>query len=87
MALRSGGSSFATGSGLYLAVAMSEKMAAIRERLGSLGHPAPTRSADGPLLIPSRLLGGARLALFARAAGCSSWDVSSPMFDAQRAWA
>jgi hypothetical protein len=30
---------------------------------------------------------GARLAVFTRAAGCSRWDVSSPLFDAQRAWA
>jgi len=75
------------GSGIYLASAVSEKLAAIRERLGSSGHPAPTRSAEGPLLIPSGLLGGARLAVFARAAECSGWDVSSPLFDAQRAWA
>jgi hypothetical protein len=75
------------GTGIYLASAMSEKLDAIRERLGSNAHTAPTRSADGPLLIPSRLLGGARLAVLARAAGCSSWDVSSPMFGAQRAWA
>jgi hypothetical protein len=75
---------FRHGPGIYLASAMSEQLSAIRKRLG---HAAPTRSADGPLLVPSRLLGGARLAVFARAQGCSRWDVSSPMFDAQRAWA
>jgi hypothetical protein len=74
------------GPGIYLASATSEKLAAIRERLASLGHAAPTQAADDLLLIPSRLLGGARLAVFARAAACSRWDVSSPMFDAQRAW-
>jgi hypothetical protein len=78
---------FRHGPGIYLASATSERLAAIRERLASLGHAAPAGSADGRLLIPSRLLGGARLAVFARAEGCSSWDVSSPMFDAQRAWA
>ena len=75
------------GSGIYLASAMSEKLAAIRERLGSNADAAPARSAEGPLLIPSRLLGGARLAVLARAAGCSGWDVSSPLFDAKRTWA
>jgi hypothetical protein len=75
------------GPGLYLSSARSEKLAVIRERLGSRVHADPTRSADGPLLIPSRLFGGARLAVCARAAGCARWDVSSPMFDAQRGWA
>ena len=75
------------GSGIYLASAISEKLAEIRERLGSNADAAPTRSADAPLLIPSRLLGGARLAVLAQAAGCSGWDVSSPLFDAQRTWA
>ena len=75
------------GSGIYLASAMSEKLAEIRERLRSNADAAPTRSADAPLLIPSRLLGGARLAVLAQAAGCSGWDVSSPLFDAQRTWA
>jgi hypothetical protein len=75
------------GPGLYLASAISEKLAVIRGQLGSRVHADPTRSVDGPLLIPSRLLGGARLAVFARAAGCARWDVSSPIFDAQRAWA
>jgi hypothetical protein len=78
---------FRHGTGIHLASAMSDQLTPIRERLASLGHTAATRSADDPLLIPSRLLGGARLAVFARAAGCASWDVSSPMFDTQRAWA
>jgi hypothetical protein len=78
---------FRNGPGIYVASAISEKLAAIRARLASLDHAAPAQSADGLLLIPSRLLGGARLAVFARAAGCSRWDVSSLMFDAQRAWA
>jgi hypothetical protein len=82
-----GRSFYRDGPGLHLAVALSEELTAIRERLASLGHTAPTRSADGLLLIPSRLLGGARLAVAARAAGCSRWDVSSPMVDAQQAWA
>lgn len=77
---------FRHGSGIHLASAMSEKLAAIRERLASIGHAAPTRSEDGLLLIPSQVFGGARLAVFARAAECSHFDVSSPMFDAQRAW-
>ena len=76
---------FRHGSGIYQASAISEKLAVIRERLASLG-PAPVRSADGHLLIPAHLLGGARLAVFPRAAGCSHWEVSSPMFDAQQAW-
>lgn len=75
------------GPGLHLAAALSEELAGIRKRLASFDRTAPTRSADGLLLIPSRLLGGARLAVVARAAGCSRWDVSSPMFDAQQAWA
>jgi hypothetical protein len=75
------------GSGIYLASATSEKLPAIRERLGSDANAAPTRSADAPLLIPSELLGGTRLAVFAHASGCSEWDVSSPLFDAQRTWA
>ena len=75
------------GSGIYLASAMSEKLAEIRERLGSDADAAPTRPADASLLIPSRLLGGARLAVLAHAAGCSGWDVASPLFDAQRTWA
>ena len=78
---------FRHGPGIYMASAMSEKLDAIRERLGSRVHADSIRSADGPLLIPSQLLGGARLAVFAGAAGCARWDVSSPMFDAQRAWA
>jgi hypothetical protein len=78
---------FRHGPGIYLASAMSEQLAAIRDRLGSLGHAAPVRAGDGLLLIPSQLLGGARLAVFGQAAGCSSWDVTSPVFDAQAAWA
>jgi hypothetical protein len=78
---------FRHGPGLYLASAMSEKLDVIRERLGSHAHAAPTRSPDGLLLIPSQLLGGARLAVFARGVECSGWDVSSPMFDTQQAWA
>lgn len=75
------------GPGLHAAAALSEKLAAIRERIASLGHAAPARPADGLLLMPSQLLGGARLAVFARAAGCSSWHVPSPMFDTPAAWA
>jgi hypothetical protein len=78
---------YSRGPGIYLASAVSEQVAAIRERLVSQGHGPPPRSADGMLLIPSPLLGGARLAVFDRSAGCSSWDVSSPLFDAQAAWA
>ena len=78
---------FRGGPGIYLASAMSEMLPAIRERLGSDVHAAPTRPTEDLLLIPSQLLGGARLAVFAGAAGCSSWDVSSPVFNAQQAWA
>jgi hypothetical protein len=78
---------FRHGPGIHLASAVSEQLARIRQRLASLGHPAPSQSGDDFLLIPSQLLGGARLAVFARAAGCSRWDVTSPLFDAQRAWA
>ena len=75
------------GPGIYLASAMSKKLTAIRDKLASLGHACPAPAADDALLIPATLLGGARLAVFAGAAGCSSWDVSSPMFHAQQAWA
>jgi hypothetical protein len=78
---------FRHGPGIYMASARSEKLPAIRERLGSHAQAALTPSAEGPLLIPSLLLGGARLAVSDGAAGCSSWDVSSPTFNAQQAWA
>jgi hypothetical protein len=58
------------GSRIYMASAQSEKLTAIRERLGSNAYAAPIRSAEAPLSIPSRLLGGARLAVFADAAAC-----------------
>jgi hypothetical protein len=74
------------GPGIYLATAISEKLDAIRERLGSEAHAAPARPAEGLLLIPSRLLGGARLAVSDGAVGCSSWDVSSAMFRARQVW-
>ena len=78
---------FQHGPGIYLASAMTDQLAVIRERLASLGRVAPVPSAGGSLLIPPHLLGGARLALFERAASCESWDVSSPIFATAPAWA
>jgi hypothetical protein len=75
------------GPGIHLASAMSEKLPAIREGLAFLGHTSPALSADGLLPIPARLLGGVRLAVFARAADCVCWDISSPLFDTPAAWA
>jgi hypothetical protein len=60
------------GSRIYMASAQSEKLTAIRERLGSNANAAPIRSAEAPLSIPSRLLGGARLAVFADPDACCS---------------
>ena len=74
------------GPSIYLATAISEKLDAIRERLGPDAHAAPARPAEGLLLIPSRLLGGARVAVSDGAVGCSRWDVSSAMFRAQQVW-
>jgi hypothetical protein len=60
------------GPRIYMASAQSEKLHAIRERLGSSTYAAPTQSAEAPLSIPSRLFGGARLALCEDAAACSN---------------
>jgi hypothetical protein len=77
---------FRHGAGIYVASALSEQLAELRERLRSLGHAAPARSADGLVLIPTELLGGARLAVFRDAAACASWDVASAVFDVQAGW-
>ena len=68
--------------GIFLAKAVSEALPAIRERLAADGYPSAGRSGDDPLIIPAELLGGARLAVFATGEGCSSWNSSSPTWDA-----
>jgi hypothetical protein len=77
---------FRHGPGVYLAQATSEKLPVVRERLAALGYPSPAGSAEDSVVIPAGLMGGARLVVFADAADCSRWDVSSPLFDASAAW-
>jgi hypothetical protein len=74
------------GGGVYMASAISAELTAIDERLRYWRVPAPERSAEDPLLIPARLLGGVRLAVFPGAMECPRWNVAARAFEAERAW-
>ena len=74
------------GGGIYMASAMSAELTAIDERLRYWRVAAPERSAEDPLLIPSPLLGGARLAVFPAAMECPLWNVAARGFEAEGAW-
>jgi hypothetical protein len=74
------------GGGIYMASAFSAELTAIDERLRHWRVPVPERSAEEPLLIPSELLGGARLAVFPSAIGCTRGNVAARVFEAERAW-
>jgi hypothetical protein len=74
------------GGGVYMASAISAELGAIDERLQYWRVATPERSVEDPVLIPSRLLGGTRLAVFPGGSECPRWDVAARTFQAERAW-